>query len=206
MSLWIHLKILGSPHLRDRRSFQQSLDLINERLISVGLPTYRYPFELNLASLSLPEIDTSRSELTQLKYVAAMLSEDENWIPTSDFKRFSSNQIPIYLKEKIVIENKSHLLCNYHGKYIPLDFGGTVLPPRFLESIGSSINLKNEMELLANQLNLKLVDSMCDADHLINTMVDELEDDPLLMSKIIMIRFYSVVVASIRYNLIICMD
>jgi hypothetical protein len=206
MSLWIHLKILELHNFNHKKSFLESLNVTNEILTSAGLPSYRYPNELDTTNIDLPEIDTSRSGLEQLKYVAAMLLEDINWIPSSEFNQFSSNQIPTYLREKIKIEKISHLIWNDYGNYIPVDFGETSLSPEFLRLIGSSINLKNEMESLASKLKLNLTEYTCNIDGVINSMMDELEDDPLFMSKIMMIRFYNVVLASIKYNLIICMD
>jgi hypothetical protein len=203
MSLWIHFEI---PSSNDCISFKEAIDIINESLLSAGLPTYDYNFGIDIHKIRLPEIDGSRSDLSQLKYVAAMLLENSKWIPDSNFKRFSSNHIPSYLKEKILIEDRSHLICNYHGKYIPIDFKEAYLPAGFIQSLGSSINLKKELEILAENLNLKLEKHTNDIDVTIDKIIEELGDDPLFMSKIMLLRLYNIVVISIRYNLIICMD
>lgn len=206
MSLWIHLKIPNSYSSKDQTSFQDFIDFINENLTSIGLPCYQYNFTIDINTIKLPEIDGSRAELAQLKYVAAMLFSDINWTPSPSFKKFSSNQIPPDLKERFMSESKSHLICNNYGKYVPIDFRKVSLPPRFINSIGSSISLKNELELLANNLNLSLKNCMYDIDAILDEMIDELQDDPLFMSKIMLVRFYNIVNNSIKYNLVICMD
>lgn len=206
MSLWIHLKTPNSYNLKERKSFQNFIDIINENLTSIGLPCYQYNFEIDIDTIKLPEIDGSRAELAQLKYVAAMLLSDNNWTPSPSFKKFSSNQIPPDLKERLINENKSHLICNNYGKYVPIDFSKVSLPPGFINLIGSSISLKNELELLANNLNLSLKNYIYDIDAVLDEMIDELQDDPLFMSKIMLVRFYNLVNISIKHNLVICMD
>jgi hypothetical protein len=213
MSLWIHLNVLSSSGLRERSDFQQAIDATNNVLVSNGISPYEYPYDLKMPDVGLPEIDGSRSDLSQLRYVAAMLLHNEDWLPPLNFKRYSSEMIPRDLNEEIANKNRSHLICNSHGKYIPVDFGDSFLPPYFLRSIGSSLALKNEIESLAKKLNVTLGRNKHDVEQLIESMIDrnwETDDDSgsdlLLTSKIMMMRIYEVVLASIEYNLIILMD
>jgi hypothetical protein len=206
MSLWIHLKVMKFQNFRYKKSFIEDINVTNESLSAAGLPMYQYPFDLDITNLELPEIDGSRNELCHIQHISIMLSENSNWIPSSEFNQFSSNKIPDDLIGKTRIENRSHLAWNNYGKYIPVDFGRTSLSSEFLTMIGSSVNLKNEMESLASKLKLNLGEYTSDIDSRIHSIIDELEDDPLFVSKIMLIRFYNIVLASIKYNLIICMD
>jgi hypothetical protein len=210
MSLWIHLEILKSSDLRDRRIFQDRVDSINAALEGADLPPYIYPFAQDFTHVELPEMNGSSSDLSQLKNAAAMLMHESSWTTDKDLGVHGTgpNHMSSDLRSQILSKNKFHLICNYYGVYVPIRFSDN---PKgiSLQQIGSSINLAEELKLLASHMKLKLPDSICDEKRMEDFLSDLIDfdiSDPLLEVKITTTRLYNIVLASIEYNLIIRRD
>jgi hypothetical protein len=210
MSLWIHLNVLESSDLRDRRILQDRVDSVNIALEGAGLPPYIYPSAQDFTHVELPEMNGSSSDLSRLKHAAAMLMHASSWETDEDFFRIYGIKynIPSDLRRQILSANKSHLLCNHYGIYVPIRFGDN-LGDISLQEMGSSINLVEELELLAALLKLKLPDSIYNVkqlDSFLSDLIDFDTGDPLLDVKISAVVLYNVALASVEYNLIICRD
>lgn len=185
---------------------RKKIDYLNEELRQGGLPTYQYSPKTLPDDTILPWLVLRPSDLDYLKFVAAKLRENPKWTPGSDF---INQKIPFDLKQKFIAEKKSHLIChaNYYGEYVPLDFQDLPLPPHFFSSvgssIGSSINLCNELKEIGGRLKLNLGSYTPDLELLHKQRFEELENDLIGFEKMLLLYLYNFSLASIKHHLII---
>ncbi|NET90608.1 MAG: hypothetical protein F6K45_21360 [Kamptonema sp. SIO1D9] len=207
MSLFIELKrkvIDNSCVYKDsiNKNFDRMISDWNQMLECCGLPCYRYlPKELSKDTL-LPSVQYSSDDLDYLKFIAALLSIDPSWTPDRDF---INKQIPFNLKKEIIAENKSHLICHHNcfGQYFPISFQDVDLPNDFLSTMGSSINLRDELVEIAEKLDLSLGEYTPDLDLLYEQRLPELQEDILGFEKMLLLDLYNISLGSIKHNLII---
>ncbi|ACB52478.1 hypothetical protein cce_3130 [Crocosphaera subtropica ATCC 51142] len=178
---------------------------INEQLKQIGLSTYNFCPDRLPDDIVLPWLNISFSDINLLKNVFLELEANPDWTPESDSLFIGERIFFLSLAKEIFTEKQSHLLWhhNYFGCYVPIDFKDVLLPDDFLTSMGSSIQLKDELTELADKLKLDLGNYTPDFELLYEQRIYELENDPLGFEKMLLLCLYNFCLASIKYNLII---
>ncbi len=194
--------------------FFERYKYVNDKLNSYGLDNY----DVKLSDTLPNEIEPSSIQLSRwvrkafknLKIIAIELEYNPKWTPQSDSLLFdkTTNYTNEILSE-IFGKKQSHLILhsqlNGSGYYVPVDFKNIYVPDRFLNTLGSSISLRNELKKLANQLKFDLGTYSTNFDSLYDSKVDELFDkaDILADEKLVLLVLYHMSLASIKYNLLI---
>ena len=178
----LSIRLIGYKNISETL---ETVTYSNQELSRCGIQTYCYRDNKN-DDLILPWMSLSPSDLDYLKFIANNLRKNPKWFPDENF---ISQRIPSHLKQEIISENKSHLIChmNFCGYYVPIDFGDILLPNEFLTSIGSSVSLFNELKDIASKLKLDLGNYTPDFEILYETRVFELENDLLGFEKMLLL-------------------
>jgi hypothetical protein len=199
MSLSIDI-LSKKSHSKD--FLDESIVNINQELDFHGLPKYKYPLNELPKDIQFPWICWSSSDFSNLQYFAVKVKEKLK-LEYDDV--FDDRDIKFELMKEHWKKNQSHLICHstYIGFYVPLDFKGATLPDGFLETIGSSISLRNELIEISDHINFDLGEYTPDLEVLYERRRVELEEDPLRYEKSLVLSMYNMTLASINYNLII---
>lgn len=183
----------------------QTIIEINQYLDEAGLPNYHLVPNLIPYDIPLPWIRWSWSDFNDLRYLAVKLIE--NLSLTGDCV-IDYPEIRAELLNEQTEKNDSHLICHspYYGYFVPVDFQNVALPDHFLNYIGSSINLRNELEDIADKLELDLGIYTPNFELLYQQRYEEFHNDSLGFEKFLILYLYNLVIASVKYNLIIEMS
>jgi hypothetical protein len=171
---------------------------INEELEKCNLPIYQNK-HINLPNKDeLPSFSWSWRELDHLQFIAIQLADNPTWRPQENSPCEAKISQACY--QKFYNENKSHLICC--GRYcdnlfVPIKFPKDALLNcnHHLCSLGSSINLSEELKIMAYKLGFDL--------RKYNPDIDFDEDEYLVCEKFVIFKLYRMTLASIKYNLIL---
>jgi hypothetical protein len=193
MSLTMHFDGYGKEYCR-----RGLIEYINEELNRCNLPVYQDK-RINLPSADeLPGFSWSKREIDNLKFIAIKQSNNPTWRPPED--SIYDFKIDRDCYQRFYNENKSHLICCDTSKgtlFVPIKFPENALLDcnHHLSDFGSSINLSEELKIIAYKLGFDL--------RKYDPNIDFNEDDYLAHEKFIAFKLYSMALASIKYNLIL---
>lgn len=202
---------------KDTKRFKEKAASINESLEAYGIPRYEpnYNFEAELkrdkirlfSVYDAPGIDLYRSNkaiLRRLKTIAIELEFDPNWTAESD-ALFVGEPIDNDLLKEVFGEKQSHFILHWDitEYYVPVSFNDVSVPDWFLWTIGSSINLRDELQEIADKLKFNLGNYTPDFQMLYEERFDELVDDTLFFEKFMLLKIYNIALGSVKHNLLI---
>ena len=189
----------------DDYNIRQQLAAINENLEEIGLLNYKLSPVRIPSDVILPWMNTAKSNINCLKNLYLELQSNPEWTPNNESIFVGERVFFQDLAEEILGENQSHLVWHYNfcSLYIPVDFNNVSVPDDLLMTLGSSINLCNELREIAVRIDLDLGDYNPDLELLYKQRINELEDDSLCLEKMLILYLYNFCLASIKYNLII---
>ena len=183
-------------------SFNSTINFINQELCSFNLSEYIYLDNIDDYELELPQISWSYRTFGMLRDLIIKVKEGISLEPDDVFDH---PEIKSELWKKYIDKGESHLICHcdYKGFFVPINFHSRKLPGTFLSTIGSSMNLRNELVEIAGSLDFTLGNYNPNHTLLYEQRENELESDPLGHEKFLVLRLYNMAVASIMYNLVI---
>jgi hypothetical protein len=167
---------------------------------------------------SLPSLEWRTSYFTHLQYTYLKLKEGLGLEPNDIY---DDPEIKLELLSKYRLLGKSHLICHsyFYGYYVPVDFKDVNLQGSDLLSLGSSINLQNELLEIALYLDFDLNKWFFSNLIISNEKIPKiLNEDELFRyaetvgleifgyEKGLLLQLYNVVLASIKYDLIITLS
>jgi len=183
------------------------LNSINYILRLYNLPEYKRPDKPNLNTELLPSLVWRTSNFTHLQYIYVKLKEGLSLEPD---EVYDDPEIKLELLNKHKLIGESHLICHayYNGYYVPIDFKDVKLPSSDLLSLGSSINLRNELLEIASKINFGLEKHIVlDSIPIHEKIPKMLEDDELLSyEENLVLELYVMALASIEYDLVISLS
>jgi hypothetical protein len=183
------------------------LNSINHTLHSYNLPEYKRPHKPNINGELLPSLVWRTSNFTHLQYIYVKLKEG---LSLELDEVYDDPEIKLELLNKHRLIGESHLICHgyFYGYYVPIDFKDVKLPSSDLLSLGSSINLRNELLEIASKINFDLEKHIVlDSIPIHEKIPKMLEDDELLSyEENLVLELYVMALASIEYDLVISLS
>jgi hypothetical protein len=193
MSLTMHFTGYGKEHFS-----KNLINYINEELEKCNLPIYQDKHIKLPPEDEFPGFSWNRRELDNLQFIAIKQVNHPTWRPPEnsiyDFK------IDRDCYQKFDNENNSHLICCNRLKgtlFVPIKFPKNALLNcnHHLSDFGSSINLSEELKIMAYKLGFDL--RKYDPD------ISLKEDELLEYEKYIIFKWYTMAIFSVNYNLIL---
>ncbi|TYQ31779.1 hypothetical protein [Pseudanabaena sp. UWO310] len=174
-----------------------------------GLDAYKYAPKPHLKGVKKPTLSSWKSRhFNDLKYLLVKIREGIS-LEYDDI--YDNPEIQRELLMEYRAKGDSHLICHPHffGCYLPIDFKEINLASSYLLGLGSSFNLRDELQEIASKLDFELgkyvtyesILSDDEIDCLIVKMFDE--DDLFGYEKMLVLQLYNLAIASISYDLVI---
>ena len=192
----------------------QHLKEINLELAGYGVENYDFDFRKKYNKKTLPWAQLcswQKDAICRLRTIAIELEYNPHWTPEEP-SIFVDQPILNDLVQEVFGSKQSHFVYHWtwYGSYVPVQFPNINSPEKILSTLGSSINLVNELRELAYKLCFDITKCQpyfrSDYHIYFSEDFEQYTNDVLCNEKYVLLELYTMALASIEHNLMIRID